>query len=97
MTTYLIEIPHSENTVECQHVIKLFVGSGSHLLSHAWWGCKSGVHKSFFISEFDSKEEALQIVPPFLRRHANVIELVVFNNNDIQQFAEANKQRGLVE
>jgi len=93
MTTYLIEIPHSENTVECQHVIKLFIESGSHLLSHAFWGCKSGVHKSYFISEFDSKEEALQTVPPFLRRHANIIELVTFNKEDI---AEMSKQQGMV-
>ena len=97
MTTYLIEIPHSENTVECQHVIKLFVESGSHLLSHAYWGCKSGVHKSMFISEFNSKEEALQIVPPFLRRSANIIELVKFSKTDIQQFAEANKAAAIVE
>lgn len=96
MTTYLIEIPHSENTVECQHVIKLFVESGSHLLSHAFWGCKSGVHKSYFISEFESREEALQTVPPFLRRCANIIELVTFNKEDIQRFAEMNKQQGMV-
>ena len=94
MTTFLIEIPHSENTVECQHVIKLFVESGSHLLSHAYWGCKSGVHKSMFISDFENKEEALQIVPPFLRRNANIIELVKFNKADIQQFAEANGEIG---
>ena len=92
MTTYLIEIPHSEDTVECQHVIKLFVESGSHLLSHAWWGCKSGVHKSFFISEFDSKEEALQIVPPLLRHNASIIELVQFSKADMQQFAHTAKQ-----
>jgi len=90
MTTYLIEIPHSENTVECQHVIRLFVESGSHLLTHAYWGCKSGVHKSYFISEFDNKEEALQIVPPLLRRSANIIELVTFSKSDIQQFAASN-------
>ena len=97
MTTFLIEIPQSENTVECQHVIKLFVESGSHLLLHAYWGCKSGVHKSLFISEFNSKEEALQIVPPFLRHSANIIELVKFSKTDIQQLADANKQRGIVE
>jgi hypothetical protein len=43
-----------------------------------------------FISEFHSKEEAVQTVPPFLRRSANIIELVKFNKNDIQQFADAN-------
>lgn len=91
MATFLIEIPHSENTVECQHVIKLFVESGSHLLSHSYWGCKSGVHKSLLISEFNNKEEALQVVPPFLRRSANIVELVTFSKSDIQQFAEANK------
>ena len=88
MPNFLIEIPHSENTFECKQVIKLFVESGSHLLSNAYWGCKSGVHKSWFINEFNSKEEALQIVPPFLRHNANIIELTTFTKGDIQQFAE---------
>jgi len=92
MATYLIEIPHSENTFECKQVIKLFVESGSHLLANAHWGCKAGVHKSWFISDFDSKEEALQIIPPFLRHHASIIELITFSKSDIQQFAGANNR-----
>jgi hypothetical protein len=92
MATFLIEIPHSENTFECKQVIKLFVESGSHLLANAQWGCKSGVHKSWFINDFNSREEALQIVPPFLRATANIIELTTFTKSDIQQFAEANKK-----
>lgn len=92
MTTYLIEIPHSENSFECKQVIKLFVESGSHLLSNAHWGCKAGVHKSWFISEFDSKEEALQIIPPLLRHSASIIELTTFTKSDIQKFAMANNQ-----
>ncbi len=92
MSSFLIEIPHSENTFECKQVIKLFVESGSHLLSNAHWGCKSGVHKSWFISEFNSKEEALQIIPPFLRASASVTELTTFTKEDIQRFAEANKE-----
>src|ERR1700758_2020453 len=97
MTTYLIEVPHSGDTVECQYVIKTFVESGSHLLSHAYWGCKAGVHKSWFIGEFGNKEEALQIIPPFLRRNASFIELVKFDKNDLQQFAQANRHQGAVE
>ena len=89
MASYLIEIPHSENTFECKQVIKLFVESGSHLLTNAQWGCKSGVHKAWFISEFDSKEDALHIVPPLLRHTANIIELTTFSKSDIQQFANA--------
>ena len=88
MPTYLIEIPHSENPFECKQVIKIFVESGSHLLTNALWGCKSGVHKSWFISDFNNKEEALQIVPPFLRNAANIIELVKFTKNDMLQLAE---------
>lgn len=90
MTTYLIEIPHSENTFECKQVVKLFVESGSHLLANAFWGCKAGIHKSWFISEFENKEEAMQIVPPFLRHHAHIIELTKFSKNDILHFAESN-------
>ena len=92
MPTYLIEIPHSENTFECKQVIKLFVDSGSHLLANALWGCKAGVHKAWFISEFGSREEALQIVPPFLRHSASIIELTTFSKADIAHFAEGNRQ-----
>ena len=92
MANYLIEIPHSENTFECRQVIKLFLESGSHLLANAQWGCKSGVHKSWFISDFDSKEEALQIVPPFLRHNANIIELVTFTKADIAKWANSTKK-----
>lgn len=88
MATYLIEIPHSENSFECKQVIKLFVESGSHLLANAQWGCKAGVHKSWFTSDFNSKEEALQIIPPFLRHNASIIELVQFTKEDIVHFAE---------
>lgn len=82
MPRYLIEIPHSENTTECNQIIKLFLNSGSHLLSNADWGCKDGVHKSWFISEFDSKADALKIVPPLLRHHTTIIEIVKFRKGE---------------
>lgn len=88
MPTYLIEIPHSENPFECKQVIKIFVESGSHLLSNAYWGCKSGIHKSWFISDFKNKEEAMQIVPPLLKHAANIIELVKFTKSDMLEMAE---------
>ena len=94
MAAYLIEIPHSENTTEFQQVIKLFVESGSHLLSNAYWGCMAGVHKSWFISEFGSKEEAVQIIPPYLRHSANVIELTRFGKLDLQKFSSATHNKG---
>ena len=91
MATYLIEIPHSENSFECKQVIRIFVESGSHLLANAHWGCKAGVHKSWFISDFDNKEEALHIIPLFLRHSANIIELTTFTKIDIEEFDKTNR------
>jgi hypothetical protein len=87
MPNYLIEIPHSEDTFECQQVIKLFVTSGSHLLANAHWGCKDGVHKAWFISDFENKEQALQVVPAYLKRNTHIIELVKFDKNDMAKFS----------
>lgn len=92
MATYLIEIPHSENSYECKQVIKLFVESGSHLLANALWGCKAGVHKSWFINDFNSKEEALQIIPPLLRHAASIIELTTFSKADMEHVADSTKK-----
>jgi hypothetical protein len=91
MAFYLIEIPHSENSFECKQVIKLFVESGSHLLSNAYWGCKDGVHKSWFIGDFNKKEEALRIIPPFLRHNATVVELTTFSKADVEHMANLGK------
>jgi len=88
MPTYLIEVPHSGDITECKQVIKLFIESGSHLLSNANWGCKDGVHKAWFISDFDDKDQALKIIPPFLRHNAQIIELTKFSKSDMLQFTE---------
>ncbi len=87
MPTYLIEIPHSGNVTECHQIIQLFVESGSHLLSNAHWGCKDGVHKSWFINEFDNKEHALLVVPPLLRHSAIIVELTKFSKADMAGMA----------
>jgi len=90
MPTYLIEIPHSGNTTECNQIIKLFLESGSHLLSNADWGCKDGVHKAWFIFDFDSKEQALLVVPPLLRHNTTIVEITKFNKADMAGFAGHN-------
>jgi hypothetical protein len=88
MPSYLIEIPHSGNVTECRQIIKLFLDSGSHLLSNADWGCKDGIHKSWFIHEFDSKDQALLAVPPLLRHDAIIVELTKFNKADMADLSE---------
>ena len=88
---YLIEIPHSEENFECKQVVKLFVESGSHLLANCDWGCKDGIHKAWFKSDFVNKQEAMQIIPPLLRRNASIIELTKFTKEDIREWVGQNK------
>lgn len=75
MPRFLIEIPHDATTSACNHAIKELLTTGTHLFTHADWGCKDGVHKAWIILELDSKDEARSSVPPVYRAHANVVQL----------------------
>ena len=88
MPTYLVEIPHSEKVSDCKKVINVFLTSGSHVISQAHWGCKDGVHKLWFIYDFENKESALRAIPPLLRPNAQIIELVKFRVEDVMQYTE---------
>ena len=81
---FLIEVPHEEATVACARAIEVFLRSGSHYLTHADWGCKDGVHKSWMIVEVDSKNEARSIVPPAFRKQTVVIQLNDWTLQDIE-------------
>jgi hypothetical protein len=61
------------------------------LLANAHWGCKDGIHKAWFIGDFDNKEQALQIVPAYLKRNTTIVELVKFNKEEIAQFSHDKK------
>lgn len=68
----------------CARAIEVFLKSGSHYLTHADWGCKDGVHKSWMIVEVDSKEEARGIVPPAFREQSKVVALNTYTMKDIE-------------
>lgn len=87
MPTYLVEIPHSEKVSDCMHVINVFLTSGSHIVSKAHWGCKDGVHKMWFIYDFENKDEVLRSIPPLMRPQAQIVELVKFRVEDVTQYA----------
>ena len=71
--------------VACARAVRVFLESGSHYLTHADWGCKDGVHKSWMTVEVDSKEEALGIVPPAFRDQASIVQLNAFSVQDIDE------------
>jgi hypothetical protein len=85
MTRFLIEVPHSDNKVDCLLAIQAFLNSGSHFLANADWGCLDGEHKAWFILEAENKEEARWVLPPSLRPGAKIVALSRFKSEEIDE------------
>jgi len=83
MPRFLIEVPHEADQLACARVVKLFLASGSHLLTNADWGCMDGDHRSWLIVDVANKQEALAIVPPMLRSAAHIIGLNQFSMSQV--------------
>jgi hypothetical protein len=83
MATFLIEVPHEADTVACAKVVKVFLSTGSHFLTHAHWGCMDGVHSAFLIVEMADKQEARMILPPAFRHDAKIVRLTYFSLEQI--------------
>jgi len=75
MPRYLIEVDHDSDATACKLAVRVFLTSGSHLLTNADWGCLDGVHRAWVIVDVADKAEARAIVPPAFRSHARVIGL----------------------
>ena len=84
MSKFLIEVPHEADTLECTRVVHVFLSTGSHFLTNAEWGCKSGVHSAWILVDVDTKAEALAIVPPAFRAHARIVGLTRFTLAEIE-------------
>ena len=84
MSKFLIEVPHEADTLECTRVVHVFLSTGSHFLTNAEWGCKSGVHSAWMLVDMDNKADALAIVPPAFRAHARVVGLTRFTLAEIE-------------
>ncbi len=85
MPKYLIEVPHTPDPLGCAQVVKVFLTSGSHFLSHAEWGCMDNVHSAWMIVEVGDKSEAMGIVPPAFRSEAKVVRLTHFKLDKIEE------------
>ena len=84
MARFLIEVPHEGTKRGCAQAVDLFFRTGSHFLTHADWGCKDGVHKSWIIVDVGTKDEASNIVPPLYRAQANIVQLNAFTTEDLK-------------
>lgn len=85
MSRFLIEVPHEADTLACAKVVKVFLESGSHFLTHADWGCKDGDHKAWLTVDVDSKDQARAILPPAYRHDARIVQLNHFTIEEIDE------------
>jgi hypothetical protein len=83
MPKYMIMLSHDEDSIACVRALETIQRYGSHFLTHAHWGCRSGEHTGWLIGEFANREEAMQIVPPQYRNEVRIVKIEQFSRDDI--------------
>ena len=85
MPRFYIEIPHEAETIACLRAVRVLQDTGSHLLTHADYGCYDGDHTARITVEVESKNDALMMVPPVYRPKARIIQLNSFSREEIDE------------
>ena len=75
--------------MSCMKAIQVFVQSGSHFLANADWGCADHDHKAWMIVDVDTKEQAMQIVPPLYRHDAKITKLFKLTKEEVDHYMKA--------
>lgn len=83
MPRFLIQIPHGDEHEACVRALEALETRGSHFVTHAEFGCRDGYHSALLVSEFESRAEAQQIVPPEYRQEARIVELGTYTHDQI--------------
>ena len=83
MPRYMIELKHGDEHMACVRALEAVRLHGSHLVTHADWGCQDGVHIGWLIAECPDSQEAARMVPPELRQDARVICLSRFTLEEV--------------
>ncbi len=91
MARFLIEVPHGAAAADCTKAVEAFLRTGSHFLTHADWGCQDGDHRAWIILEVDSRDEALNVVPPVFQAQAKIVRLNTFTMQDLEQLLQRHK------
>lgn len=85
MPRFLIEVPHEAEEIACARAAKTLLGTGSHFLTHADFGCNDGEHKAWIIVEVENKEAARAILPSDSRSQAKIVQLNKFSLEEIDK------------
>lgn len=91
MDRFLIEIPHDGTAAACARAAELLLRTGSHLMTHAEYGCNDGVHKAWMIVETGSREDARNLVPPDLKPIALITRLNHFSMAQVDELKRRHK------
>ena len=84
MPLFLIEIPHESEHAACVKALDAISQYGSHFITNASWGCPSGVHCGYLITELANREEAQRVVPPQFRHEARIVEVERYTRQKIE-------------
>jgi hypothetical protein len=83
MPKFLIEVKHADDYAGCVKALDALRALGSHLVSHADFGCEDGVHCGWLVVDVADRDEAELIVPPALRADARIIQLRRWSPDEI--------------
>lgn len=91
MPKFLIEVPHGESKEACERAVAVFLATGSHFVANADWGCGDDVHKAWIIADLDTRQEAINILPPAFRQDATVVQLENYSPAEAKEIIEKHK------
>lgn len=84
MARFLIETRHESGHEGCVRALDAITKFGSHLATHAEFGCEVGEHVGWIIVEVDDEETAHQMIPPQFRSGARVVRLRKWTREEIE-------------
>ncbi len=85
MPRYMIQASHDPSHDTCTRVLNAFLKAGAHYLTNADWGCLAGEHTAWITVEADDDYQARLMVPPVIRRTAQVTKLNRLTTQEIQE------------
>lgn len=85
MGLYVIDAPHTEE--ECARAGVEFEKHprAREILEKTVWGCGSGEHRAWTVTEFGSEDEAKTLVPAEFRGKATIYPVEVFTFNQMME------------
>lgn len=84
MSRYMIQASHDPSPKACLRILDAFLSAGSHYLTNAEWGCMVGEHTAWITVEADDDYQARLMVPPVIRKKAQVVRLNRFTPDQIR-------------